>query len=164
MLREMDIPADWVAGGETGTLPQMLGPEIDPAEARQLQGTLTFMFPELEVEDIGIFETPGVVGWLALLHERIPHLVYFLQPAPQLGALEGLLRTLVSSEALEREPAQIVLTDEIAVRLAARLVAASQFAIDHGDDWERIVIGFIEPLEEKARDLLLAVVRERLGD
>ena len=164
MLRELDIPADWVADGETGTLPKLLGSEIDPAEARQLQGSFTFMFPELEVEDVRIFDMPGVVAWLALLHERIPHLVYFLQPAPQLGALEGLLRTLVPPKVLEDEPAQIVLTDEIAIKLAAHLVAAALFAIDHGDDWERFVTGFIEPLDESAKGVLLAVVREHVSD
>lgn len=164
MLREMDIPAAWVANADTGALAQMLGPEVDPAEARQLQGTVAFMFPELEVEDVRIFDMPGVVEWLALLHERIPHLVYFLEPSPEIGALEGLLRTLVPREVLEAEPAQIAFTDEILAQLAAHLLAAASFAIDHGDDWERIVAAFVEPVDERAKGVLLAAVGEHVSD
>lgn len=164
MLRQLNIPADWVATGETGTLAMMLGSSLDPEQARELQGTIAFMFPELEVDDVRIFDTPGVVEWLALIHRLVPHLAYFLEPSPLTGALEGLLRTLMPGEQRAALAAAegVQLTEEILSELVDRLVACALFATDMGDDWEPIVARFVDPLDENAQKLLVEVVRKRV--
>lgn len=161
MLRELDIPATWVAAKDLGSLPKLLGSDIEPEQARELQGTLTFMFPELEVEDIRIFDTPGVIPWLALLYERMPYVAYFLQPSPMLGALEGLLLALMPDEVREKLGSQEApLSEELTGKLAEKLLACANFATDHGDDWKPIVARFIEPLGEGYQELLIEIVRE----
>lgn len=162
MLREMAVSAEWVATGDLGALPELIGTDLDPEQARQLQGTLVFLFPELEVDGVRIFDMPGVVDWLALLHERIPHLVYFLEPSPALGALEGLLRTFVPAESRADATAagEIHLTTETLARLAMHLAACAAYATDHGDDWAPIVDRFIEPLDDSIQGALVGTVRE----
>lgn len=160
MLREFDIPADWVAEGKLGALDSWLGTALDPEEARELQGTIFFAFPELEVDDISIFESPGVVEWLRLVHREIPHLVYFLEPLPMSGALEGLLRSIVHPAEIAGRTSQIPLTAEVLAALSTHLLAASEFAIESGDDWRPIVSRFLAPLDEKIRLGVAEVVRQ----
>ncbi|HVD40595.1 MAG TPA: hypothetical protein VNC16_06275 [Solirubrobacterales bacterium] len=163
MLRELDIPADWVASGNMGALEQMLGSAVDPEEARELQGTIFFAFPELEVDGVSIFDSPGVVDWLRLAHRRIPHLVYFLEASPMSGALEGLLRTIALPEETDDQISQIPLTAERLAELSTHLLAASAFAVDKGDDWRPIIDRFLDPLAEKIRLGLIEVVRRELS-
>jgi hypothetical protein len=160
----MDISAEWVATGETGALPEILGTGIEPERARELQGTMAFYFPDLQVENVSIFDTPGVVDWLALLHSRIPHLVYFLDPSRSTGALEGLLLTFLTPDgrAAASHAGGLPVSDEILFALAAHLVKCAVFATDKGDDWEPIVARFIEPLDERARDLLVGSLRDAM--
>lgn len=162
MLRQIDVSAQEVAAGDTAALASMLSSDLEPAAARQLQGSLVFMFPELEVEDKRIFDMPGVVDWFALLHHRIPHLVYFLQPSPMSGALEALLLTLLPPDgrSAASDAGAVPLTDEILTALAERLVACATYATEKGDDWEPIVERFVAPLGEGAQELLVEVVRE----
>jgi len=161
-LRQIDVSADDVASGNTYAFATMLGPDLEPDMARRLQGTLIFMFPELEVEDKSIFEIPGIADYIALLHERIPHLVYFLQPSAEIGAIEGLMLALLPSRqrAEAVEGTEVPLTDELLRALAERLVMCATYATSKGDDWEPIVERFVEPLGDRARVLLVQVVRK----
>ncbi len=160
MMRQMEVPAEWVATGETGAFPTTLGTDIEPAEARELQGTMFFAFPDLEVEGVSIFEVPGVVDWLGVFHERIPHLIYFLDPTPSLGALEGLIATVLRRGGVAIAPGEFPLTEELLNALAVHLNACARFATQKGDDWEPIVSRFVEPLPEPARDYLRAQMQE----
>jgi len=165
MFRQMDVPAEWVAEGDTGALPQMLGTDLNPEEARELQGTMGFFFPELEVDALEIFEIPGIVDWLEIIHARIPHLVYFLDPNVMTGSLEGLLRSLLPPD--ERTKARgeggISLPQKMLVGLTMHLLAAAAYATDKGDDWEPIVTAFVAPLDKGAQDALIETVRESLA-
>jgi hypothetical protein len=164
-LRQMNVSAEWVADGDTGALPTVMGADLEPAQARDLQGTMAFMFPELEVDGVGIFDVPGVVDWLALLHARIPHLVYFLAPQPELGALQGLLLGFMPHE--ERDAAVaggFPVTRDMLAQLAYHLTACASFATEKGDDWEPIVADFLEPLGDDTTALLQSVVRDAVDE
>src|SRR5690242_17987000 len=145
-LHQINISAEWVAAGETGAFPTMLGVDMDPSEARGLQGCLFFVFPELEVDGVRIFDVEGVIDWLALLHHRIPHLMYFLPWGPEAGSLEGLLWTLVPPERRDevRQGGAFPLTEEMLGELAEHAAACAGFAVSKGDDWEVIVTRFLE--------------------
>jgi len=165
MLRELDIPADWVAEHSLGALAEILGSGLEPEEARELQGTILLAFPELEVEDASIFSSPGVVEWLAMVHRRIPHLLYFLEPSPMSGAFEGLMRAIVSPEVtVPPDPPPIPLTPQPLAKLSTHLSAASAFGIDNGDDWRPIIGRFLAPLDAEVRTGLIEVVRHDLDD
>lgn len=164
MLRELDIPPDWVAESKLGPLPNWLGPSLTAEEARELQGTIFLMFPKLEVDGVSIFDVPGVIEWLRLVHGRIPHLVYFLEPSQGSGALEGLARALVPPELIRQDDPRIPFDEESMAKLTAHLVAAAEFAIATGDDWRPILSRFLEPLEEAHRNKILAGVRDAISD
>lgn len=164
MYREMAVPNEWVETGETGGLAVMLGEDIAPDEARELQGSMVFLFPGLEVEDVRIFDMPGVLDWIALLHRRIPHLIYFLMPHVSAGALEALLLMMLPPE--ERRAAGesgVALNEEMLKGLTDRLVQAARFASAKGDDWEPIISRFVEPLGGEAREYFVGLVRDQAG-
>jgi len=159
MLRELDIPPDWVAEGKLGPLQSWMGPDLTPEEARELQGTILFVFPKLEVDDVEIFDVPGVIEWLRLVHQRIPHLLYFLEPSPGAGALEGLVRTLVSPDVARERGPGIPLDGEAVARLATHLATAAVFSLEVGDDWRPILGRLLESVEQQHREAILAGVR-----
>jgi len=163
MLRELDIPPDWVAEGKLGPLQSWMGPGLSPEEARELQGTILFAFPELEVDEVEIFDIPGVIGWLRLVHQRIPHLLYFLEPSPGAGALEGLARTLVTPDVARGGGPGILLDEKAVAGLVTHLSAAAVFALDVGDDWRPILGRLLESVEQHHREAILAGVHEGLG-
>jgi hypothetical protein len=164
MMRQMQVPSEWVATRDTGELPRLLGADLEPDKARQLQGTMAFVFPDLEVDDVRIFDTPGVVDWFAVLHGRIPHLIYFLAPQPMLGALEGLVLSLVPEDARDvSDGSPITLGQDELDAIARHLIACASFATDKGDDWEPIVDEFVEPLGGEAHAYLVGRVREAVG-
>jgi hypothetical protein len=166
MFRQVRVSSEFVANRETANLTTILGEDLEPAQARELQGTIAFVFPDLEVEDVRIFDMPGVVDWLALIHARVPHLVYFLEASPISGALEGLALTLLRPE--ERETASreggVSITDEVLTGLTRHLVACASFATAKGDDWEPIVSRFIEPLDQAVQERLHQNVREAVSN
>jgi len=163
MLRELDIPPDWVAEGKLGPLQSWMGPDLTPEEARELQGTILFAFPELEVDDVEIFDVVGVIEWLRLVHSRIPHLLYFLEPSPDAGALEGLVRTLVSPGVVREGGSGIPLDEGAAAGLVTHLAAAAVFSLKVGDDWRPILGRLLESVEQKHREAILVGVRDGLG-
>jgi hypothetical protein len=163
MLRELDIPPDWVDEGKLGPLPNWLGPELTPEEARQLQGTILIAFPELEVDGVEIFDTQGVVGWLRVAHQRIPHLLYFLDPTPKAGAMEGLARTFLPVGGAGQSGPGIVLEDDQLTGLVMHVAATALYAVKVGDDWRPILSRLLEPVDQGHRDLLMNAVGEELG-
>jgi hypothetical protein len=153
-----------VVSGDLGDLAQRFKPDGEPVEIRKLQGKFRIVFPALEVDGVEIFEVPGVVDWIAIAHQAIPHIVYFLDPAPTAGALSGLMLALLPPETRADLdlPGPIDLTTDFLARLAERLVLAAAFATENGDDWEPVISSFVQPLEESVQALLMQTVRDVL--
>lgn len=49
-----------------------------------------------------------------------------------------------------------------AAQLSGHLVACAYFAIDHGDDWEPIVMRFVKPLGSEGSKQVAAGIREKV--
>jgi hypothetical protein len=147
MIRQMNIPAGWVANGELGALPTLLGTGQKPSDVRQLQGSMVFTFEEIESQADSIFAVEGVLDWFHLLHTRIPHVSYFLEPSPMSGALQGMLLCVLDEEARAAAIASSVpVTQPVLEFLLERMISCARFATAMGDDWERILRDFLAPI------------------
>jgi hypothetical protein len=163
MIRQLEIPAAWVKDGYLGPLPGMLGYEQPPADVREIQGTVAFVFPEIEDQAESIFAVPGVLGWLRMLHTEIPHVTYFLFPHPRAAALQGLLLSGVDDEAAASAIAEgRIPIDASQAYLTDRMTACAIFATEMGDDWERIVAEFLAPPDDQVSQQVLDAVSLRL--
>jgi hypothetical protein len=166
VIREVDIGADMAAARDTQPLTRLLNSSLTSAQARELQGTLVLAFPELERPDTAIVTDLRVRHFIRAAYDTIPHLLYFLNPAPSLGALMELAASshpdetdLSSSDGL-----QIPVTPEITDTIIERLTDAAVYAVEQADDWHVVVDGFLQTLPEPMADATLERIRGRLGD
>lgn len=163
-MRIVDIKRENVASRETANMEKFLGVRMDSQLARAMQGSLAITFSELEEEGVRIFDEPGVVDFLTALHVRIPHLLYFLFPDPQMGSMEGLLMTLVDGNQVEVVDGRdaMPITDEVVQKLTDHLEAAAHFATRVGDDWRPIIKELLEVAGELSTEIM-ADLETRLG-
>lgn len=163
-LRMLNISAEWVTTGDLGRLPTVFSADLAPSQARELQGRIMFTFQELEVPDVSIFAMPGVLDYIARLHTAIPHLLYFLAPHTECGAIQGLLYSMLAGD--ERDAAlasnQIEMPDHAVSGLIERFVVAANYATHVGDDWRPVVEELLDAFAPDVQAYFLEEVRQGL--
>ena len=111
--------------------------EEEPEMVRMFQCTVAFRFevpPDRAAEP---WDDASVRNWGRTAYEHVPHLLYYMDPDPGLGALY----LAMSARANESEGFKLE-------RVAEHpLVAAAHFARRMADPWEPIVYRFLHPLD-----------------
>ncbi|MGE0470924.1 MAG: hypothetical protein AB7L09_14950 [Nitrospira sp.] len=134
----------------TKPIEKICSQDIAPARARELQGTIFLSFKELEVPEEPLHVAPGLLPYILKLHEKIPHLFYFLHSAPTLGAIEFFLRAQFQKlNIAEPTEARLVnLPPRILDVLILHLESSSRFATAKGDDWLSVVESLLTGQDE----------------
>jgi hypothetical protein len=163
VIRQLDIPADQVKAADVRVLAGMLGNANEKGEAfRELQGTIALTFGELETNDEPILLNPQVRAYLRQLHTAIPHLFYFLQPTPGMGAVLAFAVAFSDDEKIGVIDGQIYVESDAAVAemVIDRLVKAGSFAQQKGDDWPSIIRAFADSMDPEMQQEILARLSE----
>lgn len=133
------------------------------------QGHVAFMFPDYR-EAPELCMEPHVRRFVRTVHERLPHLLYFISPEPVLGQFLEFGAAFSPDDSLIRVGNQIALgySDEFLDALVERLVAVWRFADRVGDDAQRVVRGITRQTTsgiptEMVDDLVVDVGRTARG-
>ncbi|HEX7461828.1 MAG TPA: hypothetical protein VF317_06615 [Dermatophilaceae bacterium] len=162
-LRQLEVPADWVASRDLGGFPTLFGYGQKPADVREMQGSVMIVFPQLEDEADSIYAVPGVLDWFHELYDQVPHFPYFLVPHPLAGGLQSLIMSGGNADlrAHARQTGNLAADDEVQQWLLSRMVATGRYATHMADDWERIVREFLGPAGPAA-DAFVEKVRQQV--
>jgi hypothetical protein len=128
----------------------------DRAFARSLQGGIVIAFDGWDDDPRDITRIPAVLRYLRQLHEAVPFLFYFLDPAPEHGALMHFAAAHGGLVRSAQDPEQRVVveqTQESAAALATHLAGAYALAERLADDPAQIVRALVEPYDGLAEAL-----------
>jgi hypothetical protein len=155
MIRLIDIPKESLDSCDTSILERVLRDlEKAPESVRALRGWLMLGFDV--VAPVACLE-PRVKAFLRAVHERIPHLWYYLVPDPDFGNLmmffavfgsPGTVR--LQGGTVQTQPAR----DELAL-LLDRLGHATRFARRVADDPRSMLDAILAPMPPKTRKALI---------
>jgi hypothetical protein len=115
-------------------------------------GCTIFMFPELEVDDRPILIDPLVRRFYRHLSERVPYLIYFLEPDPHFGAVLGLVCAYARDDQIidKGDQFEIIPDRELNEKIARGLSDAAMYAAGHKDDWRAMIDEYGFSVEIKA--------------
>jgi hypothetical protein len=142
--------------------------EGDPEVVRLLQGNIAFHFPDSKVEEGEIlWMDPDIRAWGRKVHERLPHLLYYMSPEPGPGALALVSAAFGDPEQIDIESTEEEMEAESAELLlpilAERLLATALFAERMADDGGAIVAEFTRHIDEPLRQSVLNTVEASLA-
>ena len=155
MIRLMEIPEESLDSCDTSTIERLLR-EVEkmPESVRALRGCLMLSF---DVVAPVVCLEPRVKAFLRAVHERIPHLWYYLVPDPDYSNLTMFFAVFGSSgtvrvqgDTLQTQPGR----DEI-VLLLDRLGHATRFATRMADDPRSMLDAILAPMPPKTRKALI---------
>jgi hypothetical protein len=163
VIRIVEMRRDFVGPCDTSNVERVLGEfDADPPAARQIQGTMAFVFPDNERNGEPVWLDPEVRAWVRKAHERIPHLLYYLAPELDFGALFFAVAAFGGEGAwqVSRDGDQVgvVVDGEVALQLVDLLAGAAVFAELVADDWRPLVAAMVEPLDAIASEQLTDAV------
>jgi hypothetical protein len=135
-----------------------------PEQARMLQGCVALGFPGQEEKGEETWEDEAVRAWTRHLHAAVPHLFYYMDPSPELGAVKLFLRAHHGIEAPPGAGEELGFLFPMALRgLAQSLVAASVHAERNAEDGVPIVAALLKPLAPPIVELVGDSVTESLA-
>jgi hypothetical protein len=163
------VHAIQVEKADTSSCEHLIEAIVETDRVRPAQGHVAFMFPDYtDAEEVCM--VPEVRRFVRALHERLPHLLYFLSPEPVLGQFMEFGAAFSPDDSLVHIGNQIALqySDQLLDVLFDRLVAVWRFAKQVGDDAERVVTGITKKTAsgipaELVRDLIAGVGRTADG-
>jgi hypothetical protein len=139
-LRRLDIPASHWRRQDIGAVRGVLANVgADPARTRVWRGSVVLSFAE--VPESHPYLNPAIAACLQNLYSEIPHLLYFLNPHPASGALDGFYAS-VGALCETEHGVWVLWSDDVATAFYEALAAAAEFAIRRGDDWVGVVKGY----------------------
>ena len=133
--------------------------ECDPAAIRRLRGTIALTFPDDEFNGSPYLE-PGVRAYLRGLHDRVPHLLYYLTDVDVAGSLDGCALAYAPAEAVHEAPDggyALEMDMRTIPALTAHVRSAAAFAKASGDD-PLLLIGHLHRCDDALREHLTAVI------
>ena len=139
-LRQLDVPASqWSRQDITEVRNVLTNLGADPEVARASRGSVVLSFAE--VPESHPYLNPDVAACIQSLYSEFPHLLYFLNPDRQNGTLDGFFAS-VGALAETSTGVWIYWSDDVATAFCDALAAAAEFAIEQGDDWVAVVMGY----------------------
>jgi hypothetical protein len=155
MIRLIEIPEESLDACDTSNIERVLRDvEKTPESVRSLRGWLMLSF---DVVAPVVCLEPRVKAFLRAVHERIPHLWYYLVPDPAYGNLNMFFAVFGSpgtvrlqGDSLQTQPGR----DEIAL-LLDRLGHATRFATRMADDPRSMLDALLAPMPPKTRKILI---------
>lgn len=155
MIRLMEVPAESLDTCDTSNVERLLRElEKTPEYVRALRGWLMLSF---DVVAPVVCLEPRVKAFLRAVHERVPHLWYYLVPDPDYGNLQLFFCAFGSPETV-RVQGDTVQTlpgrDEIAL-LLDRLGHATRFATKMADDPTSMLNAILAPMPPITREALI---------
>lgn len=127
-----------------------------------LAGRIVFTFPELEIEGKPITTDPIVRGFYRYLFEKVPFLLYFMEPTPFFGAVLGMICADARDDQIAEcgESFEISYDEELNRKLALRLTDAAIFANACGDDWHSMIEEY--PFSDEVKSAAIKLTEGRL--
>ena len=139
-IRHLDVPASqWRLQDTTAVCEVLTHVGADPALARTWRGSVVLNFAE--VAENHPYLNPAIAGFLQNVYSELPHLLYFLNPDREQGALDGYFAS-IGALCQTEDGVWIVWSDDVAAALYRALAEAAEFAINRGDDWVAVVNGY----------------------
>jgi hypothetical protein len=139
-LRQLDVPvSQWRRQDISEVRNVLTDLGADPELARGCRGSVVLSFAE--VPESHPYLNPAVAAFLQDLYSEFPYLLYFLNPDPACGALDGFFAS-VGALSEDQAGVWIVWSDDVGTAFYAALAAAAEFAIKQGDDWVAVVEGY----------------------
>lgn len=126
--------------------------EEDPEQVRMFQGSIGFHFPNHGERGLELWDDPGVKAWGREVYAHVPHLLYYMDPEPGVGAMALAMSSLAEPERMD-----------LLRGLGSRLVATACFARSVADPWEPIVGCLVEPLQPDLKASLQNTVAATLA-
>jgi hypothetical protein len=155
-LRHLDVPAtQWRLEDITTVREILKHVGADPGLARAWRGSVVLAFAE--VQGSYPYLIPAIAGFLKNVYSEFPYLLYFLNPDPAKGALDGFYAT-VGALHEDQYGVWVIWSDDVATAFFAALADAAEFAINRGDDWVAVVEGY----EYDKSQTRISDIRERL--
>lgn len=127
-------------------------------DARRAQGHLALIFPDYDAAEF-VFAVPEVRRFVRVLHERVPHLLYFLSPLPDLAQVLEFMAAFSPDDQLVQVGDRMTVqsTGQVIEALAERLLAVWRFAGQVGDDPERVVRDIVNKVSSDPGSLMKLV-------
>ena len=137
---QIDVPASqWRVQDIAAVRDVLADVGADPAQARVWRGSVVLSFAE--VPESRPYLNPAIAAFLQNLYSEIPYLLYFLNPHPASGALDGFYAS-VGALCQTEDGVWVLWSDDVATAFYQALAAAAEFAINRGDDWVAVVKGY----------------------
>lgn len=138
--RQLDVPpSQWRRQDITEVRNVLTNLGADPEVARACRGSVVLSFAE--VTESHPYLNPAVVACLRDLYSEFPHLLYFLSPDRESGALDTFFAS-IGALCETAEGVWVVWSDDAATAFYRALAAAAEFAIKQGDDWVAVIEGY----------------------
>jgi hypothetical protein len=139
-LRQLDVPESQWRCQDITEVRNVLAPVgADPALAQAWRGSVVLSFAE--VQESHPYLNPAIAAFLESLYSEFPHLLYFLSPHRESGALDGFFAS-IGALCQTQDGVWVVWSDDVATAFYDALTAAAEFAINQGDDWVAVVQGY----------------------
>jgi hypothetical protein len=131
---QLDIPAvQWGTQNINAVRDALTRLSADPERARASRGSVVLRFSDA-LPEFNPYLNSGVAAFLQSMYEEFPHILYFLDPDPAKGALEGYFAS-VGALYENQFGAWILWDEDVANALYEALADAAEFAIAQDDDW-----------------------------
>jgi hypothetical protein len=124
--------------------------EEDPELVRMAQGSLCLRFPDQAERGVELWNDSKIQAWGRELYTHVPHLLYYMDPEPGLGALALGLSAFVVPQPVEMAPQAQVdpgVSQDLQRVLCDLLLPPALFARRMADPWEPIVDRLLDPIE-----------------
>ena len=139
-LRRLDVPANQWRSSDIAAVRNVLAHVgADPARARVWRGSVVLSFAE--VQETHPYLNPAIAAFLQNLYAEIPHLLYFLNPNPASGALDSFYAS-IGALCQTQNGVWVLWSDDVATAYYRALAEAAEFAINIGEDWVAVVVGY----------------------
>jgi hypothetical protein len=166
VIRELDVMAPQADAVDIRPFVKLFAsPLVTGAGARELMGTVRVNFPDKEIVGVRLWDDETVRAFLRALHDAIPHLLYFLSPHVDYGAVQAFVSIYMDRAEYDaaREESRLPLSGPVAGKLRDHLVAAARFATNNGDDWRLVVGAHLAGLPSATRDWFISSVHESVS-
>ena len=139
-FRRLDIPASqWRRPDITAVRRVLAEAGADPEQARAWRGSVVLSFND--VPEGHPYLEPAIAAFMQNLYSEIPHLLYFLNPHQASGALDGFYASVGALCQMENG-VWVLWSDDVATAYYRALAEAAEFAINIGEDWVAVVVGY----------------------
>lgn len=155
----LDIPAvQWGTQNINAVRDALAQVGADPEQARAARGSVVLRFSDA-LPEFNPFLNSGVAAFLQSVYAEFPHILYFLDPDPANGALDGYFASV--GALYENEfGAWVLWDDDVADAFYEILANAAEFAVAQDDDWVAVVEAYeYDPRQtrfEEIRAILVA--------